>query len=236
MPKIIVHHHTDQWYRWFYLAKFPATAMFGIVVTLMLLYLMQYLIDSGQKELNETPTVRFVDFVRTKQVMEVQTKKRKPEPPPTPDEPPPQIQQNTAAVNVENAFTTQMQAPVPDINLSRSASFSADGEYLPILKVAPQYPRMALSKGWFGWVMLEFTVDENGKVTNPVVVDNCVETYRPGGTKECVDSPGMIFDRPAISAALKFKYKPKVVDGVPIETAGVLHKVTFTLNEMMDQQ
>lgn len=232
MTKIIVHHHSDRWYRYYYLAKFPATAVFGVLVTLMLLYLMQYLIDSGEKALDEAPTVRFVDFVRTKQTMEVQTKKRRPDPPPAPDEPPPQIQQKAEAVSIDNAFSTQLDAPLPDLSLDRAASFTSDGEYLPILKVAPQYPRMALSKGWFGWVMLEFMVDENGKVINPVVIENCVTTYRPGGSKECNDSPGMIFDRPAIAAASKFKYKPKVVDGRPIATAGVLHKLTFTLNEM----
>ena len=35
----------------------------------------------------------------------------------------------------------------------------------------------------------------------------------------------------ATKAALKFKYKPKVIDGVPVETAGVQNKITFELVE-----
>ena len=33
----------------------------------------------------------------------------------------------------------------------------------------------------------------------------------------------------AVKAAKKFKYKPKVIDGNPVETAGVLNKITFEL-------
>ena len=228
--------HTPGWYRTFYLLKFPATFVFGTVVTLALLYLMQYLIDSSDKELDESGNINLVDFVRKKQDMSVQTKKRKPQPPPMPDEPPPKMQQRSSAVNIENAWTSSFKAPKLEMNLSRNTTFSSDGEYLPILKVQPMYPRLALQRGWFGWVMLEFTVDENGKVTNPVVIENCVETYRPGGSADCIDQPGQIFDRPAMSAAEKFKYKPKVVDGVPIATQGVIHKISFTLSDMPDRE
>jgi len=40
-----------------------------------------------------------------------------------------------------------------------------------------------------------------------------------------------VFDRAAENAALKFKYKPKIVDGEPVETAGVQNKITFQLTE-----
>ena len=44
------------------------------------------------------------------------------------------------------------------------------------------------------------------------------------------DPPG-IFDRAAQQAALKFKYKPKVVNGEPIDVAGVRNLITFELTE-----
>jgi hypothetical protein len=53
------------------------------------------------------------------------------------------------------------------------------------------------------------------------VVGNCGWIKNAGQEGECGGSPNGVFDSAAIKAALKFKYKPKVVDGIPIVTAGV---------------
>jgi protein TonB len=42
--------------------------------------------------------------------------------------------------------------------------------------------------------------------------------------------PEGIFDRAAMDAALKFKYKPRVVDGVAMEVAGVQNKISFQID------
>ena len=38
-----------------------------------------------------------------------------------------------------------------------------------------------------------------------------------------------VFERASVKAAEKFKYKPRVVDGEPIEVAGVQNKFTYEL-------
>jgi protein TonB len=38
-----------------------------------------------------------------------------------------------------------------------------------------------------------------------------------------------VFDSAALKAAFKFKYKPKVIDGEPVATAGVQNKISFEL-------
>ncbi len=43
------------------------------------------------------------------------------------------------------------------------------------------------------------------------------------------DSSNALFERYAIEAAYKFKYKPRYIDGEPVESGGVLHKFTFVL-------
>ena len=105
----------------------------------------------------------------------------------------------------------------------------SDGEYLPIVKVQPQYPRRALSRGMTGWVIVEFTVTEQGTVGSPFVVSNCGWIKNARNSGQCVDNPNSVFDSAAIKAASKFKYKPKVIDGDPVETAGVQNKITFEL-------
>ena len=104
-----------------------------------------------------------------------------------------------------------------NVNLNiGGGGFSSDGEYLPIVKVAPVYPRRAQTRGIEGYVILEFIVTRTGSVINPVIV----EAKPPG-----------IFDRAAINAALKFKYKPKVVNGEAIDVAGVRNRITFELED-----
>ena len=89
----------------------------------------------------------------------------------------------------------------------------------------------ALSRGLAGWVIVEFTVTEAGTVRDPVVVSNCAHIPNARNPGECEDKPNSVFDSSAMKAALKFKYKPKVIDGVPVETAGVQNRIKFELAE-----
>lgn len=188
------------------------------VINWGLLGLMQYLIATGEKALNDDSSVRFVDFVRVKRDENVQVKEQKPKKPPKPDTPPPTAPpQSQDSVN-PNAISTAMAPMAADtsMNLGGMSFGNADGDYLPIVKVAPIYPRRALTRGLEGWVLLEFTVTKLGTVTDIKVVDS---------------DPPNIFDKAAVGAAAKFKYKPKVVNGEPIDTAGVLHRISFELED-----
>ena len=52
-----------------------------------------------------------------------------------------------------------------------------------------------------------------------------------GGVRDAfvVASSNSVFDRPALEAAYKFKYKPRVVDGQPVETPEVQGKFSFVI-------
>ena len=73
----------------------------GVVMTLALFYLMQFLISGGKSAITEEKGGQIVDIVRVKQENEVQTKNRKPKKPPPPDQPPPDVppQQMNVAVD-----------------------------------------------------------------------------------------------------------------------------------------
>jgi len=204
----------------------------GVVVTLGLFYLMQYLIQGADSALTDDKIGNLVDFVRVKQEQEVETKQRKPKKPPPPDEPPPDVPPQNFNVNVDNAGFNMSNVDLSvDVQVGGGGFGITDGEYLPIVKVQPQYPRRALSRGLAGYVIVEFTVTEAGTVLDPIVIENCGHIPNARNPTECVDSPNSVFDSAAMKAALKFKYKPKVIDGVPVETAGVQNKITFELAE-----
>lgn len=190
--------------------------LLGFAVTFGLVYIMQYLIATGQTALTEDNSLNFLEFVRVKQEEVVEAKQRKPEKPPEPEQPPPdtprpQLDPTDAAVNINDVSASVDSSAIGEFSgLGLGAS---DGEYLPIVKVAPIYPRRALQRGLEGHVIVEFTVTRQGTVKDVVVVE----------------STSSVFDRAAVEAASKFKYKPRVVNGEPIEVPGVRNKITFKL-------
>lgn len=201
------------------ISRFLIAIFVSAAITLGLFFLMPSLIKSGGSALTEPPRGSVMDFVRVKKEDSVEKKDRKPKKPPQPEEPPPQME------------TPQMDSPAPD-NAATGMSFAADvatdvsldgglnlesgdGEYLPIVKVAPVYPRRALQRGIEGFVIVEFTVSTIGAVKNPIVIE-----AQPQG----------IFDQAAMDAAKKFKYKPRVVNGEPTEVSGVQNRITFKID------
>ena len=193
---------------------------FAVIVTFALLWGMQALISGGNNALTEAPRGNVLDFIRLKKEQDVTKKERKPQKPAKPKTPPPpmvqpQMQQaNPNADAVSSSFSAGIQA---DSSLTGGLNLeTGDGDYLPIVKVAPIYPRRAQSRGIEGYVIVEFIVTKNGSVRDPVVI---------------AAEPASIFDRAAMDAALKFKYKPRVVDGVAMEVAGVQNKISFQIGD-----
>jgi protein TonB len=203
----------------------------ALILTTGLIYFEQFLIAGGEAALDESPNSQLVDIVRVKEELEVVTRQRRKKPPP-PDQAPESLKPKMVAnFDLDSAYGMSNPAVgvSNDLQLGLGFGFS-DGEYLPIVKVSPEYPRRALVEGLAGWMIVEFTVGKAGTVVDPIVVGNCAVPQREGQeVPVCVDRPDSIFDRSALKAAKKFKYKPKVIDGEPIDTTGVRNKITFVL-------
>jgi protein TonB len=202
-------------------SRLAVAIVLASVVTLLVFWMMQTLISSGKSALPESDYGRLIEFVDMSQDDDLQTKQRKPKKPPTPPQEPPKpdmpkpSMDNPANSNSMDISGVDMSADL-QVDSGLSSSSVSDGEYLPIVKVAPQYPRRAAQRGIEGYVILEFTVTKLGTVINPVVIEA---------------KPANVFDRSAMSAALKFKYKPKIVDGVAQEVTGVRNIIRFQLEK-----
>lgn len=196
---------------------FVATLL-AAVVTLGLFFLMQSLIQSGGSALTDAPKGSVLDFVRVKKEEAAQKKDRKPKKPPKPEQPPPDMAPPQMDAPSPESATSGMDfgADVAaELSLDGGLALeSGDGEFLPIVRVSAVYPRRALQRGIEGYVDIEFTVSKLGSVTNPKVMQA---------------SPEGIFDQAALDATLKYKYKPRVVNGEPMEVSGVEVRVKFEL-------
>ena len=200
------------------IARYVVSLLTAFTVVFSLFYLMQYLIATADRSLDEESVGRMLEFIRVPEVEEIR-RKEPPKKPPPPDEPPPE----PPPPQLENLNPEADTISVSAINISAGIELdrggfglSNDGEYLPIVKVQPIYPNRALTRGIEGHVIVEFTVTKQGTTKDIVVV----KSQPPG-----------IFDRSAIQAAAKFKYKPRVIDGIAIEVPGVQNKITFEIEE-----
>jgi protein TonB len=199
--------------------RYLAAILAAAGITIGLFYLMQSLISGGEGAMSEPVRGSVLDFVRTPEPEQVQEKARKPERPPEPEQPPEDLPQPQMDTNVEADtgagydFSANVDAAA---DIGNGASLQAsDGEYLPIVKVQATYPRRALQRGIEGYVVVEFTVTRQGTVRDPVVVQA---------------EPEGIFEQSALDAVMKFKYKPRVIDGEPVEVEGVQNRMTFEMN------
>ena len=137
-------------------ARYAIGVGLGALVTFALFFLMQAIIATNEANLDEGAKGKLLDFVRLQDDQEIETKQRKPKPPPPPDEPPPDMPKpDFEASDISQGV--DIGAVNVDVSLSvEGGGFSSDGEYLPIVKVNPQYPRRALTRGIEGYVILEY--------------------------------------------------------------------------------
>ena len=198
------------------IARYGAAIGIGAAVTFGLLFIMQLLIAIGSGGLNEDRSTRIVDFVRVEREQIVETRQEKPEKPPEPEKQPDTPNTNNLD-NFNSGLAVSMSTPTLSSNVEMGGiGFGvSDGEYLPIVKVAPVYPARAASRGLEGYVIVEFTVTRTGTTKDIAVVE----------------STSSLFERAAVDAAAKFKYKPRVIDGEPVEVPGVRNKITFVLEQ-----
>ncbi len=198
------------------LTRFAIAGVTGLVVTFALLWVMQILIATGKDALTNKRDFRFVDFVRIKRDEVVNLDEDKPEKPPEPEQQPPDMPQpQVDQLNTSDTVNISFNRTGIELDPTRGNFSIVDGDYLPIVKVAPIYPRRAQTRGLEGYCLLEFTVTRTG-------------TVRDARAIECTSS---LFERASVNAAGKFKYKPRVVDGQEIEVPGVQHIIRFEIEE-----
>jgi periplasmic protein TonB len=178
----------------------------------------------------KSEALQTIDFVRLKRDSEIETLERRKPPPPPPKEPPP-----PARMKVASSETQQQQAPtpfaMPNLDLTTSVGGGPfigemgsggaalaglfDGDIIPLQRLPPQYPRDAARNRITGWVQLEVQVNADGSVRGARVVD-----AKPKG----------LFEASAVAAVLKWKFKPRVINGQPVAQRG-MQKIEFNLQE-----
>jgi TonB family protein len=105
-------------------------------------------------------------------------------------------------------------APSNAVELSKHLATIVSPE--PILRVEPKYPINAARNNREGWARLSFVIDEQGDVSNVLVIET-------SGSKDIT--------RAAIKAAERWKYKPAMENGKPIQQCVNSVQMDFRMNK-----
>lgn len=212
--------------------RLPYSIGLGLLVTLALFLLMNSLVSGQAKGIDNTGSTQLQDFVRVTRDETVREKERelpkKPEPPKKPPTPQQFTQQQ------EQVQGPRMNLDLPKIDVPFGAGGGpflggggggggfGDGDVIPIVRIEPQFPREALLNGVSGYVIVSFTIAEDG-------------TVEPGTAKVTESSPPRMFDREALRAISRWKFKPRVVDGRPVKRPAT-QRLDFKLNADDDKR
>lgn len=201
-------------------------ALAAVGVTFGLFLLMYALISSGGDQRADFEAIAGIRFGPVEIPDEIMTRsRRKPVKPPPPEEPPPPPRMQVSKMDQQLQNMPQMDIPDLDVPMVGGSGMfignfqqvdqGAEGDIIPVVVIRPMYPREAAISGTQGWVRIEFTITEVGTVKDPRVVDA---------------KPPRIFNREAIRAILKWKFKPRVVEGIAVERRAT-QVIDFTLDE-----
>ena len=104
--------------------------------------------------------------------------------PEEPDEQPEDIAQ--PELDLAPLAGVDVSVPKPKANFAGGGSFFRDGEYIPLFKVTPIYPRRAQERGTEGYAIVSFTITESGTVEDAEALEGfCGDPEGPQFTRKC---------------------------------------------------
>jgi protein TonB len=197
--------------KFFAINKFAASATMAVVITVGLFFLMVALISLGDSSIKTDNSRKLADIIMPER--DIDTLLDVVDKPEEPEQQPDDIAE--PEVDLQPLAGVDVSLPKPKANF-------------PLFKVTPIYPRRAQERGIMGYAIVAFTITETGTVEDVVPLEGWCGDPRNEATeyREC-----SLFNSAASRAALKLKYKPKIVDGNAVKVFDVPHKFTFILED-----
>jgi protein TonB len=187
----------------------------GALVSIAVFSVLFNLVSSGS-DTAEFVEATHIEFSRLRRDTPVETKRdekvQRARPPPTPEVPTMSMVAGRVDSNVVQLSPLLGTRTVASPRLGMVAG--SDRDVLPLVRIAPEYPPRAVSRGIEGWVQVQFTITATGTVKDAKVV--------------AADPPG-IFDDAALKAIARWRYNPRVDGGVAMERVGMQTIIRFQL-------
>ena len=187
----------------------------GVLMTFAAFAFMQYLISGEQRAPVKPGGDIIVEIFQAPEDTKLRHIQKIPPPPPMPKMPPKvqPLDSSPAPVLAISSFTP---VTIDDFGNNINSTISRPtGNATPIVRINPKYPTSAARDGIEGWVQLSFSISPTGEVVDPVVINA---------------EPKRTFNREAIRAIKRWKYRPKVVEGVAQLQTGQTVQLDFKLD------
>mgnify|MGYP000326954556 CR=1 FL=1 len=194
--------------------RLNTAVMAAAFITFLLFYFMQYLISTENLSFKEPSITRLIDATMPDFEDILIIKIPEPELVVLPD-PPPQ------SPPVKDSYTPGGYQQIlivdpPALPGSDGVSIPLSRHMVPLVRATAPYPNRALSRGVEGFVELTFTVNELGRVVDPVVLYAEPEGY---------------FERAALGSIQQWQYSPAMDDGVAVPVFDVRQRIVFTISD-----
>ena len=195
--------------------KVGVSALLGGLVTLLLVFLMFKLIDSGNMDMDEQPAYKIPDFLHVERDRTENAKMTEVEKPDDPQEMPDIPEEQFEFEVPEESVNIAVKLSMDDLKLGNT-NFTRDSAKIPIFVQQPRYPNKALQRRKEGYAVVKVTVNEDGSASDPIILEEYPE--------------GMGFGRQALRVAAKLRFKPEVVDGVAVKSSAT-YKYKYVLGK-----
>jgi protein TonB len=205
--------------------KLLMAIVLGGVTTFGLFFLMNELVNNPMEAPDQKASAKIPDMRMPDTKIENRFEDAKPEKPQEPDVPPPDLPEPdfVAPDAGVGGLNMDFQITKGGLEIGGPGGLNlGEGNYMPIVTVAHEYPSTALSRGMEGSCTVVFTVTETGAVKDPVPVPELCVNKKDG-------QPTTVWNRASVKAVSKFKFKPKVEDGKAVEVPGVRYKLTYQM-------
>jgi protein TonB len=198
--------------------RYPIALALALCISGGLFWFLKVLI-SQKPEIGERVELRRIEFTRLRQDTEVREKKRDKAELEKPQEAPPQTDISKSSLDL-GGESISILAPTVEAKANVRANVSlgaggSDRDTIPLVRIEPDYPMRARQRGIEGWVIVQFTITPAGTIKDAVALQG---------------QPPGVFDEAAVKAVMRWKYNPKIENGVAVERPGVKVRLDFVLN------
>ncbi len=201
--------------------KIITASFIGLIVTAVLLLLMSQLISSEHEAPQRENVIQLTETPLPSETPKTNRRPPEPQPPAVAPSAGNALPLRPSTVDTREVPTVDMP-PVEiafqggPIGPFAAPELAQSNSAMPLYQAQPNYPMTAASQGIEGWVLLQYDVDTSGGLSNIKVVDA---------------QPRRTFDREAVAALKKWKFRPAMDNGQPMSVKGQTVKIEFNLEQ-----
>lgn len=207
----------------------------GLMTAIGLFCFMSWMVGSVKTGMSDDQAPMAFDMVMQEQDSQSQRRLRKlPEPPEVPESPQELMQPQSLSTPVTSTALSQVEASqavldinvalsdfgvavnMPTINTAIGNDIGQQQQAMPLYRAEPAYPARLLKRRVEGFVVMSFTISEEGKPEDIEVVQA---------------EPTKAFVRSAVQALRNWKYQPKIEGGKAVKQGGQKVKIEFKISQ-----